>query len=87
MFLPEKKNRSDFGPKIFLKMGLNPEVSWQFLEKNIPDFNPITEICKLCTREKYQIILNPKVATLNSRLEVFSHCKHKASYVIGDPPD
>ena len=67
--------------------GLCPQVKWHFLEKNIPDFNPITEICKLCTREKYQIVLNPKVATLNSRLEVFSYCKHKDCYVIGDPPD
>ena len=67
--------------------GLSPIVSWKFLEKNIPDFNPITQICKLCTREKYQIILNPNVATLNSRTEAFSHCRHRAYHLIGDPPD
>ena len=39
--------------------GKEPEVSWKFLEKNIPDFNPITGICKLCTREKHQIVFNP----------------------------
>ena len=35
--------------------GLNPKVAWTFLEKNVPDFNPVTEICILCTREKFQI--------------------------------
>ena len=67
--------------------GLNPQITWHFLEKNIPDFNPITEICKLCTREKYQIVLNPNVASLNLRTEIFSNCKHKESYLFGEPPD
>ena len=65
--------------------GLDPKVKWKFLEKNIPDFNPITGTCKLCTREKYQIALNPNVATLNLRTEIFSHCRHKATFIIGDP--
>ena len=39
--------------------GMDPKVDWRFLEKNIPDFNPVTEICRLCTREKYCIVLNP----------------------------
>ena len=67
--------------------GLDPKVKWKFLEKKLPDFNPITGICKLCTREKYQIALNPNVATLNFRTEIFSHCRHKATFIIGDPPD
>ena len=66
---------------------LEPKVSWKILEKNIPDFNPITGICKLCTREKYQIALNPSVATLNSRNEIFSACRHRRTYLLGDPPD
>ena len=44
---------------------MNPTISWKMLEKNIPDFNPVSEICKLCTREKFQIVLNPGLATLN----------------------
>ena len=67
--------------------GLDPTVDWRFLEKNVPDFNPITEICRLCTREKYRIVLNPELATLNMRTEIFAHCRHKATYIIGDPPD
>ena len=67
--------------------GKDPSVSWKFLERNIPDFNPITGFCKLCTREKFQIVLNPSVATLNSRTEVFSSCRHRRLYLSGDPPD
>jgi hypothetical protein len=50
--------------------GLNPKVAWKFLEKNVPDFNPVTEICKLCTREKFQILLNPALANLNHKTEL-----------------
>ena len=64
-----------------------PVVSWEFLEKNVPDFNPISGVCELCTREKFQIVLNPSVATLNHRTEIFAHRRHKQFYIIGDPPD
>ena len=37
---------------------MDPKVSWKFLEKNVPDFNPVSGVCKLCTREKFQIVLN-----------------------------
>ena len=67
--------------------GLNPSVSWKYLETNVPDFNPVTEICKLCTREKFQILLNPSVATLNFKTDIFSSCRHRLIYIIGDPPD
>ena len=67
--------------------GLNPKVSWKYLEKNVPDFNPVSEICQLCTREKCQIALNPRVATLNQKTEIFSSCRHRPNYIIGDPPD
>ena len=66
---------------------LNPVVTWHYLEKHIPDFNPISGKCKLCTREKFQIVLNPSVATLNQRTEMFASCRHKGSYLLGDPPD
>ena len=67
--------------------GKNPVVMWQYLEKNIPDFNPVSGLCKLCTREKFQIVLNPSVASLNHRTEMFAPCRHKRSYLFGEPPD
>ena len=68
-------------------MGKEPKISWRYIEKNVPDFNPVTQICRLCTREKFHIVLNPQVASLNQRTEMFSACKHKEFYLIGDPPD
>ena len=47
--------------------GLDPVFSWKYLGKNVPNFNPISEICLLCTHEKFQIVLNPRVATLNQK--------------------
>ena len=68
-------------------LGGEPRVSWKILESNIPDFNPVTRTCKLCLREKFNIVLNPHLATLNSRHEMFSHCRHMGSKLIGKPPD
>jgi hypothetical protein len=56
---------------------MNPEILWIFLEKNITDFNPITQTCKLCIREKIQIVLNPSVASLNHRSEIVACCRNK----------
>ena len=67
--------------------GMNPTVTWKYLETNVPDFNPITGLCQLCTREKFQILLNPQVASLNRKTEIFSSCRHRLIYLIGDPPD
>ena len=66
--------------------GKNPSISWKFLKTNIPTFNPVTEICRLCLCEKFQILYEPKMATLNSRSEIFSACRHK-KYELLVPPD
>ena len=68
-------------------LGNNPVVTWKYLEKNIPTFNPVTKLCKLCIREKFYIVLRPRLATLNSRQEIFAHCRHIESELIGGPPD
>ena len=56
--------------------GNNPVVSWKYLEKNVPTYNPVTKTCRLCLREKFYIVLRPNLATLNSRQEIFGHCRH-----------
>ena len=40
---------------------LNLVVTWCYLVKHIPNFNPVSGKCKLCTREEFQIIVNPCV--------------------------
>ena len=67
--------------------GGDPTVKWKFLEQNIPTFNPVRGSCRLCLREKYNILMNSKNATLNSRTEIFTHCRHIQSKLIGKPPD
>ena len=67
--------------------GLNPVVTWKYLEKNVPVFNPITNKCRLCIREKFNIVLRPSLATLNSRQEIFAHCRHIIPELITAAPD
>ena len=67
--------------------GRAPVVSWKYLEKNIPVFNPITNKCCLCLREKFNIILKLELATLKSRKEIFAHCRHLLPELISVAPD
>ena len=65
----------------------NPKVVWKYLEKNIPIYSPITGKCRLCIREKFNIVLKPELASLNKRTEVFAHCRHMRFKLITIPPD
>ena len=66
--------------------GLDPKLSWKFLKTNLPSFNPVTKKCILCINEKFYILFKPDEATLNSRSEIFSACRHKKSELLV-PPD
>jgi hypothetical protein len=56
--------------------GGDRKVNWTFLERNVQTYNPITRKCRLCLREKFNIVLKPELASLNSRQEIFSRCRH-----------
>ena len=56
--------------------GRDPGISWKFLETNVQIFNPIRNRCRLCLREKFNIVLKPTLASLNSLQETFAHCRH-----------
>ena len=56
--------------------GKDPDITWNVVCRATP-FSPITGTCNLCTNEKWNIIFKPKSATLNSRQELFNHCRHK----------
>ena len=62
-------------------------VSWKILERNIPTYNPVVQKCNLCLREKFNIIFNPQLCSLNSRQEVFSHCRHIKTKLLWKEPD
>ena len=56
-------------------------IKWKLMARAKP-FSPITNLCNLCTKEKYLIIFHPELATLNSRNEINSHCRHKTSMLL-----
>ena len=45
------------------RAGRDPKVTWRFLEKNVPVYNPVTNKCRLCLREKFNIVLRTSWAT------------------------
>ena len=50
--------RNTFGSrKIWV---ITPTVTWNFVEQNVPVFNPVTNKCKLCMREKFYVVLKPE---------------------------
>ena len=67
--------------------GTDPKVSWKILESNVPLYNPVNRKCRLCLREKFNIAFNKNQATLNSRNEIFGHCRHIQEKLIEQPPD
>ena len=60
----------------------NPHITqWTILE-NTHTFNPVTSTCLLCTREKFNIIYKSQLCSLNSRNEIYNHCRHKKMKLI-----
>ena len=60
---------------------INYQISWKILSKRT-SYNPATKRCNLCLREKYLIIFNPEGATLNSRSELYSTCRHRKKLLL-----
>ena len=60
---------------------VNYSISWKILAQGQP-FNPTIKKCRLCLLEKYYIIFKPNGATLNSRTEFTSKCRHAAKFLI-----
>ena len=62
---------------------INYAINWKIIEKT-SGFNPITLQCKICLSEIYHILVNSKSgqASLNRRLETFSHCRHLKKYLL-----
>ena len=67
-------------------LGNDPVVSWMYIETNIPTFNTVTRQCKLFLKEFCYIVLRQRLATLNSRQEIVSQCRHMESKLLGGPP-
>ena len=57
------------------------DVNWKIIAKCKP-YSPSDKTCSLCTKEKYFIICKPEIATLNTRNELASECKHKKKHLL-----
>ena len=57
-------------------------INWRVLAR-APVYNTTTQMCRLCLMEKYMIMFAPATASLNSRRELFSSCRHRRGKLIG----
>jgi hypothetical protein len=60
---------------------LDFDIKWKLMARATP-FSPVTNVFYLCTRETYFILIRPETATINSRNEINSHCRHKQSMLL-----
>ena len=66
-------------------------IEWKILDKGTT-YDPSTNRCNLCLKEKFQISWGAGVASLNSRTEMWKQCIHKNKLLISNftksrPPD
>ena len=57
------------------------DIKWRIISR-VKQFNTISGVCPVCTEEKYQIIFNPSLGTLNKRDEMKNHCRHRTSFLL-----
>ena len=64
--------------------GKIPDVNFNIIGRATP-YSPVSGICNLCTAEKFKIMFNPATSSLNSRQELYGHCRHKNSNLLINP--
>ena len=79
----EKRNGTSLSNYIWKlkKQNIKHKISWKILSRR-KSFNPATRRCNLCLREKFCIIFKPEGASLNSRSELFSTCRHRKTLLL-----
>ena len=61
--------------------GRDYTLRWRALAR-LPSYNPSTNSCRLCLREKFTIMFKPELSSLNQKDEFFSHCRHKLAKLL-----
>ena len=56
-------------------------INWKIIDRG-KSFSPVSKTCQLCTKEKFLIIFNPELASLNTRNELGSNCRHKSKLLL-----
>ena len=82
---PENRGKTTLAGHVWNLKDQNkdPTVNFEILKK-ARSFNPVNRKCMLCLYEKYFILFNPDGATLNSRSEFFSSCRHKVNKLLSN---
>ena len=57
------------------------DITWKIIARG-RGFNPTTRSCQACLKEKYYIMFRPEGATLNSRDEFYSTCRHRTKLLL-----
>ena len=61
--------------------GKNPEIKWECLT-TAPSYSPAIGRCILCIKEKETILYFREHASLNSRNEIVSICRHRKKFYL-----
>ena len=83
-FMHEKKRYDTELSKYLWELKMKNEefkVSWKILAK-ARTYSNLTKRFNLCIEEKYFIITNPQMATLNKRNELVSTCRHRRNDIL-----
>ena len=57
------------------------QIRWSIIDK-ARVFNPTNRKCRLCLKEKKQILYNQMGSTLNKRNEIFNTCMHRKQKLL-----
>ena len=56
-------------------------IKWKTLA-TLPTYNPTTNSCRLCLVEKFTIMHQPELATINQHDEFYTACRHKEAKLL-----
>lgn len=58
-------------------------LKWKIVGRGSP-YSTSTKKCNLCLKEKYFIICRPQMATLNTRNELTTECRHRKKHLLSN---
>ena len=61
--------------------GIEFNIQWKLIAR-AKSYSQATGRCNLCLKEKYFIIFQPHMASLNNRNELATECRHKKQYLF-----
>ena len=63
--------------------GFPYSIDWRIITHAQP-YSPSTKHCNLCLTEKFYIICRNEMATLNTRNEIISTCRHRKKHLLAN---